>query len=68
MPSDAKRFRFIAEFELAIGWADDGATPFWSGKPLPGQPRRLFVIAKGKTLDESTDAAVERWEKKHGKP
>jgi hypothetical protein len=67
MPTDEERFLFIAEFKLSIGWSDDGATLFWTGKPLPGQPGRLFVVAKGLTLDEATNAAIGRWEKKHKK-
>jgi hypothetical protein len=67
MLSDAGRFRFLSEFQLSIGWSDEGATMFWTGKARPGQPGRLFIVAKGRTLGDATDAAVKRWEAKHGK-
>jgi hypothetical protein len=60
-----QRFQFLDHFKLTANWDDEEFTLFWREKSVPWQYGRLYVIAKGKTLTEATDAAIERWEKKH---
>lgn len=66
MRSDKERFRFLDEFKLTAKWDDEEFTLFWREKSVPWQYGRLYVISKGKTLAEATDAAIERYNRKHG--
>jgi hypothetical protein len=65
MPSDAERFRFLDQFKLTASWDDEEFTLFWREKSVPWQYGRLYVISKGKTLGDATDAAIERYTRKH---
>ena len=66
MRTDEERLRFIEKFQLSVTWHDDVATIFWRGRASPGQPGGYHEITKGKTLAEATDAAIERYNRKHG--
>ena len=66
MRTDEERLRFIEKFQLSVTWHDDVATIFWRGRASPGQPGGYHEISKGKTLAEATDAAIERYNRKHG--
>lgn len=65
IPSDAERFRFLNQFKLTASWDDGGYTLFWQEKSVPWQYGRLYVISKGKTLAEATDAAIGRYNRQH---
>lgn len=65
MTDHDRRFRFLAQFELSLTWNDGQPTLFWRGRASPGQPGGYFEIAKGATLEEAVDRAIDRWEKKH---
>jgi hypothetical protein len=67
MPSDEDRFRFLDRYRLSLTWSNDGVSIFWRGQDQPGMPGGFYPIARGKTLGEATDAAIERWERKHGR-
>ena len=60
-----QRIRFLSKFELSITWDDKNPTIFWRGPSSPGQPGGYSEIAKGSTLEEAIDRAMDRWEKKH---
>lgn len=65
-PTNDQRFRFLDQFKLTASWEDDqGFTLFWREKSFPWKYGQLHVISEGATLAEATDAAIERWEKKH---
>jgi hypothetical protein len=66
MRTDEERLSFIEKFQLSVTWHDDVATIFWRGRASPGQPGGYHEISKGKTLAEATDAAIERYIRKHG--
>jgi hypothetical protein len=66
MRTDEERLRFIEKFQLSVTWHDDVATIFWRGRASPGQPGGYHEISKGKTLAEATDAAIKRYNRKHG--
>ena len=66
MRTDEERLSFIEKFQLSVTWHDDVATIFWRGRASPGQPGGYHEISKGKTLAEATDAAIERYNRKHG--
>ena len=66
MRSDEERLSFIEKFQLSVTWHDDVATIFWRGRASPGRPGAYHEISRGKTLAEATDAAIERYNRKHG--
>jgi hypothetical protein len=67
MPSDAERFRFIEKFRLHISFHADHVTLMWQQKVEHWEASPpYYPIASGKTLAESTDAAIERYNRKHG--
>lgn len=66
VPGDDERFRFLEQFKLSASWDDEEFTLFWREKSVPWQYGRLYVISKGKTLAEATDAAIARYNRKHG--
>ena len=68
MPSDAERFRFIAKFRLHVSFHDDHVTLMWQQKVQHWEASPpYYPVADGKTLEDATDAAIARWEKKHKK-
>jgi hypothetical protein len=68
MPSDAERFRFIEKFRLHVSFHSDHVTLMWQKRVEHWEASPPYrPVASGKTLAEATDAAIERWEKKHGK-
>jgi len=66
MPSDVERLRFLEDFKLTTAWDDDEWTLFFRDKSVAWLYGKVYVIAKGKTLAEATDAAIERYNRKHG--
>jgi hypothetical protein len=67
MPSDAERFRFLAKFRLHVAFHADHVTLMWQERVLHWEASPpYYPVASGKTLEEATDTAIERWEKKHG--
>ena len=66
MRSDEERLRVIEKFQLSVTLHDDLATIFWRGRASPGQPGGYHEISRGKTLAEATDAAIQRYNRKHG--
>ena len=65
---DAARFRFIAKFRLHVCFHDDHVSLMWQKKVQHWEASPpYFPVASGPTLEDATDAAIERWEKKHGK-
>lgn len=65
MRTAESRLRFLNQFHLSFTWANDGCSIYWRGQDRPGMPGGFHPIAAGKDLDEATDAAIERWERKH---
>jgi hypothetical protein len=67
MPSDAERFRFLAKFRLHVAFHADHVTLMWQKKVQHWEASPpYFEVASGKTLEEATDAAIARYNRKHG--
>lgn len=67
MPSDAERFRFIAKFRLHVAFHADHVTLMWQERVLHWEASPpYYPISSGKTLEEATDAAIARYNRKHG--
>ena len=66
MRTDEDRLRFLEQFKLTTSWDDEEWTLFFRDKSVAWLYGKSYVIAKGKTLAEATDAAIERYNRKHG--
>src|SRR5947207_11877480 len=70
MPTDAERWRFLADHGLTLhtDGGDYGYMVHWCRTAGPGQPPAFYPIATGKTADEAIDKAIARHQRKHGIP
>lgn len=70
MPSDADRWRFLADHGLTLhtDGGDYGYMIHWCRTSGPGEPPKFYPISNGKTADEAIDKAMARWERKHQRP
>jgi hypothetical protein len=68
MPSDAERWRFLADHGLTLhtDGGDYGYMVHWCRTAGPGQPARFYPFSTGKTAEEAVDKAIERYNRKHG--
>ena len=68
MPTDAERWRFLADHGLTLhtDGGHHGYMVHWCRTSGPGQPPRFYPVANGKTADEAIDRAIERYNRKHG--
>jgi hypothetical protein len=67
MPSDAERFRFLAKFRLHVSFHDAHVTLMWQEKVQHWEASPpYYPVASGKTLEDATDAAIARYNRKHG--
>lgn len=67
MSIDADRFRFIAKFRLHVSWHADHVTLMWQERVQHWEASPpYFPVASGPTLEEATDAAIARYNRKHG--
>ena len=66
MPTDTERFRFIAKFRLHVAFHDDHVTLMWREKVQHWEASPpYYPVASGKTLEDATDAAIARYNRKH---
>lgn len=68
MPSDAERWRFLADHGLTLhtDGGDYGYLVHWCRTAGPGQPPTFYPVSNGKTADDAIDRAIERYNRKHG--
>ena len=69
MPTDAERWRFLADHALTLH-TDGGYNGYlvhWCRTSGPGEPPKFYPVSNGKTAEEAIDAAIARWERKHGR-
>jgi hypothetical protein len=69
MPTDAERWRFLADHALTLhtDGGDYGYLVHWCRTAGPGQPPKFFPVSNGKTAEEAIDRAIERYNRKHGR-
>jgi hypothetical protein len=65
VPSDAERFRFVADHMLTLHTDGDGYLVHWCRTAGPGQPPKFYPVSSGETADEAVDRAIERHRRKH---
>lgn len=68
MPTDAERWRFLADHALTLhtDGGDYGYLVHWCRTAGPGQPPKFYPVSNGKTAEEAIDRAIERYNRKHG--
>jgi hypothetical protein len=67
MPTDAERFQFIARFRLHVAFYADHVALLWQKRVEHWEASPPYhAVGSGKTLAEATDAAIERYNRKHG--
>jgi len=66
MPSDAERFRFVAEHRLTLHTDGGDYLVHWCRTSGPGQPPKFYPVSNGRTAEEAVDRAIERYNRKHG--
>jgi hypothetical protein len=66
MPTDAERWRFLADHGLTLH-TDGGFNGYlvhWSRTAGPGEPPKFYPVSNRKTAEEAIDAAIARWKRK----
>jgi hypothetical protein len=66
VPADAERFRFVAKFRLHVAFHSDHVTLMWQEKVQHWEASPPnYPVASGPTLQDTTDAAIVRYSRKH---
>jgi hypothetical protein len=66
VPTDAERFRFIAKFRLHVSFHADHVTLMWREKVEHWEASPpYYPVASGRALEDATDAAIARYNRKH---
>ena len=70
MPTDAERWRFLADHGLMLHMdtGDYGYMIRWVRTGSPGQPPSFWPVSNGRTADEAIDRAIDRYNRKQGLP
>lgn len=68
MPTDAERWRFLADHALTLhtDGGDYGYMVHWCRTGGPGEPSKFYPVSNGKSAEEAIDRAMERYYRKHG--
>jgi hypothetical protein len=67
VPTDAERFRFLAKFRLHVAFHADHVTLMWQETVQHWEASPpYYPVASGRTLEDATDAAIARYNRKHG--
>ena len=62
-----RALRFLAKFRLHVSFHDDHVTLMWQEKVQHWEASPpYYPVASGKTLADATDAAIARYNRKHG--
>ena len=66
MPTDAERWRFLADHGLTLhtDGSHYGYMVHWCKTAGPGEPPKFYPVSNGRTAEEAIDAAIARWERK----
>lgn len=68
MPTDAERWRFLADHKLTLHTDGGDYMVHWCRTAGPGEPPKFFPVSNGATAEEAVDLAIERYNRKHVKP
>jgi hypothetical protein len=67
MPTDAERWRFLADHKLTLH-ADGGDYLVHWVRTGGVEPPKFYPVSNGRTPEEAIDRAIERYNRKHGLP
>jgi hypothetical protein len=65
MPTDAERWRFVADHRLALHTDGGDYLVHWLRTGGPGQPPAFYPVSSGLTPEEAVDKAIARYQRKH---
>jgi hypothetical protein len=65
MPTDAERWRFLADHRLTLHTDGGDYLVHWCRVSGPGEPPRFYPVSSGRTPEEAVDRAIERYRRKH---
>ena len=68
MPTDAERWRFLADHKLTLHTDGTVYRVHWCQTAGLGQPPKFHSVSSGATAEEAIDRAIERYYRKHGLP
>jgi hypothetical protein len=68
MPTDAERWRFVADHKLTLHTDGGDYLVHWVRTGGPGQPPKFYSVSNGRTPEEAIDNAIARYKRKHGLP
>lgn len=60
MPTDAERWRFLADHKLTLHTDGGDYLTHWCRTVGPGQPPKFYPVSSGATADEAIDVAIDR--------
>ena len=66
MPTDAERWRFLADHRLTLHTDGGDYLVHWCRTGGLGEPPRFYPVSNGRTADEAIDRAIARYNRKHG--
>lgn len=66
MPSDADRFRFLADRRLTLHTDGNDYMVHFCRTQGPGKPPIYYPVSNGNSAEEAIDRAIERYNRKHG--
>jgi hypothetical protein len=66
MPTDAERWRFLADHKLTLHTDGGDYLVHWCRSSGPGEPPKFYSVSTGRTADEAIDRAIARYNRKHG--
>ena len=66
MPSDAERWRFLADHKLTLHTDGGPYMVHWCRTSGPGQLPKFLPISNGATAEEAVDRAIAHYNRKHG--
>jgi len=66
MPTDAERWRFLADHDLTLHTDGGDYLVHWVRASGPGEPPKFYPVSNGRTPEEAIERAIERYNRKHG--
>lgn len=66
MPTDAERWRFVADHKLTLHTDGGDYLVHWVRTGGPGEPPKFYPVSNGRSPQEAIDNAIARYKRKHG--
>lgn len=66
MPTDAERWRFVADHKLTLHTDGGNYLVHWVRTGGPGEPPKFYPVSNGRSAEEAIDNAIARYKRKQG--